>query len=128
MRISYINVSYFYAFNISREQFLTETKNWTLAFKTSVQSTTTSRFKCQKRLKSLFKNEKTSKLTETKHKKNFKRTEIQRYLPTWLLSWKRFTWGTTLLMKATVLAESSNLLSFFIVICALQRCLRIVAR
>ena len=30
--------------------------------------------------------------------------------------------------EATVLAESSNLLSFFIVICALQRCLRIVAR
>ena len=27
------------------------------------------------------------------------------------------------LMKVTVLAESSNLLSFFIVICALQRCL-----
>jgi hypothetical protein len=27
-------------------------------------------------------------------------------------------------MKATVLAESSNKLSFFIVICALQRCLR----
>ena len=31
------------------------------------------------------------------------------------------------LMKATILAESSNLLSFFIAICALQRCLRIVA-
>jgi len=31
-------------------------------------------------------------------------------------------------MKATVLAESSNLLSFFIVICALQQCLQIVAR
>jgi hypothetical protein len=32
------------------------------------------------------------------------------------------------LMKTTVLAESSNLLSFFIIICAVQRCLRIVAR
>ena len=32
------------------------------------------------------------------------------------------------LIKATVLAESSYLLSFFVVICALQQCLQILAR